>query len=67
MVINEDLINQLKSLPKSDKLVVMQILLDIDQHWERKHKITDLAGLGKEIWKDVDAQKYVDEERSSWA
>ena len=28
--------------------------------------ILELQGLGKEIWKDVDAQKYVDEERDSW-
>jgi AbrB family looped-hinge helix DNA binding protein len=26
-----------------------------------------LAGLHKEIWEGVDAQKYVNEERSSWA
>ncbi len=26
-----------------------------------------LAGLHKEVWEGVDAQKYVNEERSSWA
>ena len=25
-----------------------------------------LRGLGKEIWAEIDAQDYVDEERSSW-
>jgi hypothetical protein len=32
----------------------------------KKHKLTDLKGLGKEIWKGVDAQEYVDELRSEW-
>ena len=28
--------------------------------------ILDLQGLGKELWKGIDAAKYVDEERNSW-
>ncbi len=31
-----------------------------------KHQITELQGLGKEIWEGIDAQEYVDRERSSW-
>lgn len=30
------------------------------------HQITDLRGLGKEVWKGVDADEYVDGERDSW-
>jgi len=26
----------------------------------------EMAGLGEEIWKDVDAQEYVKQERASW-
>ena len=26
-----------------------------------------LAGLHKEIWREVDAQKHIDEERNAWA
>ncbi len=29
----------------------------------RKRKITDLEGLGKELWQGVDVQKYLDELR----
>ncbi len=32
----------------------------------KKHKITDLKGLGKEIWEDVDVDQYVAKERDSW-
>ncbi len=33
---------------------------------EPKHHITELRGLGKEIWQGIDAQEYVDAERDSW-
>ena len=31
-----------------------------------KHKITDLKGLGKEIWDGIDPDEYVARERDSW-
>ena len=31
-----------------------------------RHQITELEGLGKEIWEGTDAQEYVDRERDSW-
>ena len=31
-----------------------------------QHSILELQGLGKEIWWNVDAQEYVDQERASW-
>lgn len=40
------------------------------QHAGRKnggsHRVTDLRGLGKEIWHGVDADEYVEKERESW-
>jgi hypothetical protein len=32
----------------------------------KKHSVTELKGLGKEIWEGIAAQKYVDNERESW-
>ena len=31
-----------------------------------KHSIMELEGLGADIWKGIDAQKYVCKERESW-
>ncbi|MEO8891626.1 MAG: hypothetical protein ABI417_08850 [Coleofasciculaceae cyanobacterium] len=31
-----------------------------------KRSILELRGLGKEIWKGIDAQEYVNQERDSW-
>jgi hypothetical protein len=33
---------------------------------QEKHSILELAGLGAEVWKDIDAQEYVDQLRSEW-
>ncbi len=33
---------------------------------DRRYTITDLKGLGKDIWKGVDADEYVAKERDSW-
>lgn len=32
----------------------------------QQHSILELRGLGKEVWGDVDAQDYVNQERDSW-
>lgn len=31
-----------------------------------KRSILELEGLGKEIWNNIDAQEYVNQERDSW-
>ncbi len=28
--------------------------------------ILEIQGMGKDVWKNIDAQKYVDKERDSW-
>jgi len=33
---------------------------------ESRTSILELRGLGKEIWKGIDAQEYVDRERAAW-
>ena len=32
---------------------------------KKKHSLLELKGLGKEIWKGMDAQEYVDRERGA--
>jgi hypothetical protein len=33
---------------------------------EPLHSILELEGLGMEVWKGVDVEKYIEEERNSW-
>ena len=32
----------------------------------KSHSILDLQGLGKELWKGIDAARYIKDERRSW-
>ena len=32
----------------------------------KRYKATDLQGLGKEIWKGVNVEEYIEQERNSW-
>ncbi len=32
----------------------------------KTYSIMELEGLGAEIWQDIDAQEYVNQERASW-
>ena len=33
---------------------------------QQKHRLSDLRGLGAEIWQGIDAQKYVNGLRDEW-
>ena len=52
--------DQLRLLEELAAIVRNQVLS------QPRQSILDLQGLGKEIWLDVDAQEYVDQERASW-
>lgn len=66
MTVNKELIEKLKSLSKQEKLDIIKILFNIEPTISKKHSITELAGLGKEIWEGIDVEKYINEERNSW-
>ena len=48
--------------------LISKILPELSRELKKdiRLNIYDLKGLGKEIWKGVDAQEYVNEERDSW-
>ncbi|MBV9019290.1 MAG: hypothetical protein JO125_06890 [Chloroflexi bacterium] len=49
-----------------------QLLKDLEAVIRRReeatplHDIMEFKGMAKELWKDVDVQKYLEEERNSW-
>ena len=66
MSIDKELINKVKSLSQNERIKLVKIIMDIEVTPKEKHDLTELAGLGAEIWKDVDAQEYVNKEREDW-
>ena len=60
-------LEQAKALPPQERKELMKLLLDtLDVSPPQKRRLSELRGLGKEIWKDIDAQEYVNELRDEW-
>lgn len=60
----EELIEAAKKLTTEDRQRLVRVLTL--QPLEGKRRITELRGLGKEMWQGRDAQDYVNSERDSW-
>jgi hypothetical protein len=67
-VLNE-VLNQVQHLTPDDQV---RLLKDLEALVPRQsteqplHNIMEFKGFAKEIWKGVDVEKYLDEERNSW-
>ena len=62
----ETLIEAARHLPNADRLRLVEVLLRDNEAPQNGHHLKELRGLGKDIWKSVDAQEYVDAERDAW-
>lgn len=66
----DDYINGIKGLQPEEQLSLIEVLstqLKKNLAKEKKrHSIMELEGLGAEVWKGIEAQKYVKSERKSW-
>ena len=61
----QEIIRAARQLTEEDRERLVQALTAGPNGGGRR--ITELRGLGKEIWHSQDAQQYVDHERDSWA
>ncbi len=61
----EVIVNQIETLDYDSKLSLLERLVSLIRRKKSPDKIslTDLNGLGSEIWKDVDIANYVSRER----
>jgi hypothetical protein len=65
----EELLAQARLLSLEEEARLVEALMaDVRQRIEGQqyHSIMELKGLGKELWQDIDVEKYIEEERSSW-
>ena len=63
----ETLIEAARHLPPKDREKLAEsLLLHRSQPPAPQHRITEIRGLGKDIWDGIDAQEYVNAERDSW-
>ena len=71
-VINAGLIAPIINLPwKSKNIQVEVIVMPVNEDNSNpslitRPKITDLKGLGKEVWENMDIDVYIKKEREAW-
>jgi hypothetical protein len=65
-----DILKQAEQLEPDEQLLLLEELAAMIRRQSavqhKKHSILELRGLGKEIWQDIDVDKYLEEERNSW-
>ena len=62
-------LNMTRRLNLPEQLQLLEAITRMVRHQvdePQSHSIMELEGLGAEIWQDVDAQEYIDQERASW-
>ena len=62
----EMLIEAARHLTPEEREKLLKALLERQESKPRTHRITEIRGLGKHLWQDINAQEYVDAERDSW-
>ncbi|MBS3772466.1 MAG: hypothetical protein KGY69_19600 [Bacteroidales bacterium] len=63
----KEILNQISKLEDDKKIQVMERILKMLKKEEKtqnsKPKLKNLKGLGADIWRDIDIDKYVERER----
>jgi hypothetical protein len=65
----EQIINEIEKLDYSDKINIMSRIVNLLKREEKDHRalsVTQLKGLGKNVWQKTDIDSYVLTERKSW-
>jgi hypothetical protein len=63
------ILSRVQRLPPTDQLRLLEELAALVRRQVTtlpRRSVLELQGLGKEIWQNIDAQEYVDQERASW-
>lgn len=63
----DSIVKDIALLTQIERDELMTVLLKLNSgKTEKEAKITQLAGMGKEMWKSVDVDKYIRELRDEW-
>jgi hypothetical protein len=65
-----EILHQAKTLSVQERKELVKLLVDSLDVPEagpcQQRRLSELRGLGKEIWEGIDAEKYVNQLRSEW-
>ncbi|MBM4387349.1 MAG: hypothetical protein FJ088_06385, partial [Deltaproteobacteria bacterium] len=59
------LIEEAKKLPPRERKKIIEALQPRKSS-SKKHKISEIEGLGADLWRSVDVDKYIETERNTW-
>ena len=69
-MIMAEILHQAKRLSMQERKELVKLLIDSldvsDAVPRQQRRISELRGLGKEIWQGIDAQEYVNRLRNEW-
>jgi hypothetical protein len=65
-----EILHQAKTLSMQERKELVKLLIDSldvpDVAPRQQRRLSELRGLGKEIWQGIDAQEYVNRLRNEW-
>ena len=63
-----EVLEQARALSPLERKELAKLLIDLlgVETPSPKRRLSELRGLGKEIWRDIDAGEYVDQMRDEW-
>jgi hypothetical protein len=63
-----DILEQVKTLSQAERKELTKLIIDMmdDSITPTRRRLSELRGLGAEIWQGIDAQEYVDQRRDEW-
>ncbi len=64
----KEIMQQAQALSPQERKELVKLLVDsleVQQSDSQRH-LSELRGLGKDIWKGIDAQEYVNQLRNEW-
>jgi hypothetical protein len=63
----QQIVRQVQQLTPDEQLKLMQELIEMQRRRiVPQHDIMEFRGMAKHLWKDVDVEKYIQEETDSW-
>ncbi len=65
----QEMLSNIQQLSLDEKLQLLEDLVAMVRYGEKEqglHNIMEFKGIAKDAWKDVDVEKYLEQERNSW-
>lgn len=68
----DDVVATIPQLDPEEQVDLLQVLSkilkkNVSRSKAKKHSLMEIKGLGDEIWKDLDIERYMRGERESWS